>query len=105
MEDKIKHIDNGKLLLELNNKIYSVDAITHTSYKFTDKCYIRIESVAEDILGVYFTAKTEDGNNLEEIINNFCNELIDQQVRINVEKEFGNIRDLIVKKAFSLIDE
>ena len=105
MKDKIKSLDKGRLLIELDNKIYSIDAITRTTYKFTDKCYMRMESVADNITGVYFTAKIENSDNLEETINDFCNELIDQELRINVEKEFGNIRDAIVKKAFSSIDE
>ena len=63
--------------------------------------YIGIKSQMNKALKKY--SKIEE-TNFEEIAKNFCNELIDQQVRINVEKEFGNIRDAIVKKAFSSID-
>jgi len=35
-------IENGTLLLEMSSKIYSIKAITHATYKFTDKCYIDI---------------------------------------------------------------
>jgi len=40
---------------------------------------------------------------LEDVAHNFSNEVIDQQVRIDVEKDFKGIREEIVKKAFSPI--
>ena len=30
----------------------------------------------------------------------FCNELIDQQIRYNTNAQFGHIRDMIVQEAF-----
>ena len=38
--------------------------------------------------------------NIEFEINEFQNELIDQQVRVEVEEDFGEIRNKIVQKAF-----
>lgn len=36
----------------------------------------------------------------EDIPKQFCNELIDQQLRHNVNVQFGHIRDMIVEEAF-----
>ena len=33
----------------------------------------------------------------------FCNELIDQQIRYDTEQKFGKIRDMIVEEAFKPI--
>ena len=103
MKELIRRLESGKLLLEVNKKIYNMKAITQTSYKFTDKCYIHIKPVSEDVVGIYFESK-KSSISLEDIANQFCNELIDQQVRIDTEEAYGNIRDAIVKQAFSPIE-
>ena len=101
----IKEIDGDQILLEVNKNIYEVEAILKTAYLFNDKCYMHVDSVAEDVIGVYFKAKGATNDDLKEIADNFCNELIDQQIRLNVEKKYGKIREEIVKKAFSKIEE
>ncbi len=98
-------MDDGRLLLEINKKIYNDEAILQAAYRFNDKCYIYIDPISEDVLGVYFKGKETGIADLEAIAENFCNELIDQQVRLNVEKSYGDIRDEIVKKAFSKADD
>ena len=101
MKGPIKKIENNELSLEMSSKIYSIKAITHATYKFTDKCYINITTDQDNII-VHFKPK-EDGVLLEEVACDFSNEVIDQQVRIDVENDFKGIREEIVKKAFSPI--
>ena len=38
---------------------------------------------------------------LESAVSDFCNEVLDQQIRLNLEKRNGRIRELIVEHAFS----
>jgi len=103
MKEIIKKIESGLLLLEIKKNLYEYDAIMQATYRFTDKCYIRLDDISHEIIGVYF--KTKDGNDesLEHIAEDFCNELIDQQVRVIAERKYNNIRDEVVKKAFSPI--
>jgi His-Xaa-Ser system protein HxsD len=105
MQDIIKKIDNNNIVFNVNIKIYETKALLQTVYKFTDNCFIHIEPISEDINKVYFEKKDAIDISLEELAKDFCNELIDQQVRINIEKECGNIRNEIVKKAFSPMDD
>jgi His-Xaa-Ser system protein HxsD len=104
MKEIIKKIESGLLLLEINKNLYEYDAIIQTTYRFTDKCYIWLDNISNEIIGVYFKAKDNNDDSLEDIAENFCNELIDQQVRVITEKKYSNIRDEIVKKAFSPIN-
>jgi len=101
----IEKINDSELLLKVNKNLYDSEAVLQTSYKFTDRCYIHIDPISEDVIGVYFKLKHGDLASLEETVNEFCNELIDQQVRVIVERNYGSIRDEIVKKAFSPIDK
>ena len=41
--------------------------------------------------------------NLKKTAEQFCNEAIDQQLRLDIEKKYGNVRELIVRHAFSPI--
>jgi His-Xaa-Ser system protein HxsD len=104
MKEIIKKIEDGRLLVEVTKRIYNENAITYSAYKFTDRCYIHIDPISDEVIGVYFSSKNEIETKLEDIAQAFCNELIDQQVRLNVERSYGHIRDEIVKKAFSPID-
>ena len=88
----IKEIDGGQLLLEVNKKIYEVEAILKAAYRYNDKCYMHVDSVTEDVIGVYFKEKETNNADLKEIADNYCNELIDQQIRSNVGKKYGKIR-------------
>ena len=38
------------------------------------------------------------------IVKQFCNELIDQQLRYDTNAQFGHIRDLIVEEAFKPVN-
>ena len=57
-----------------------------------------------DVVKVVFESK--DGNTISaETVKHFCNELVDQQVRYNINLQFGHIRDLIVEEAFKPVNK
>lgn len=95
---------NDKQLLKLSAHIYEPDAILRATYRFNDSCHIYIDRLDEDTFGVYFKAKNEANIPLTSIMDNFCSELIEQQIRVSTERNFANIRDALVKQAFSPID-
>lgn len=101
MKEIIKKQEGNKLLLTVSNEIYEKEAILNASYKFTDKCFINIESF-DTKSEIYFQSNDEKIN-LESIALSFGNELIDQQVRLNTGREFKVIREELVKRAFSSI--
>ncbi len=98
--------DGNKCQLSVDLCCYSHEAVTAAVYKFTDKYYIQQQSSPKtsDILFVFFESK--DGAEVFDVdVKQFCNELIDQQVRVYVNKEFGKIRDMIVEEAFKPISK
>lgn len=94
---------NGRLVVLLNTHIYQKEAITLASYKFIDKCYVLIEPVDESIIRVCVESKEGAVSDLKSIALDFCNEVLDQQVRIQLEQSYGPIREKIVEQAFSPI--
>lgn len=85
--------------------IYSADAITSTSYKYTDRFYIHQQTTDEKMMNVILEAKDDDVSVSLKTAKQFCNDLIDQQVRILVNRDFGHIRDLIVEEAFKPVNK
>jgi len=93
------------LQFSISTKIYDMKAITNTAYSFSDKYYIQIDHPTEETIQVSVKKKEENSTELSFFRDLFFNELLDQQIRVSVEKDFGHIRDMIVKKAFLSINE
>lgn len=101
----ISEIDSSEILLKLSKQFYERSAVLNAAHKFTNKCFIRIEPLEEGFVGIWFKAK--EGQNpqmLQNILDDFCNEVLDQQVRLDLEKRYGGLRDIIVKHAFLPIE-
>ena len=83
--------------------IYAKEAVTATCYKYTDRCYVHQE-INDGLLVVTFQVKDNQPLS-EETAKQFCNDLIDQQLRVDTSKQFGHIRDLIVEEAFKPVNK
>ena len=106
MKDVVIEVEKGKLLVELSKEMYEKLAVFAAAYKFTDRCTVLVEPVSQHTVGVYFKKKSDSNDGkLMEIAEQFCNEVLDQQLRLDLEKQYGNIRELIVEHAFSPISD
>lgn len=96
----VDYLSDGSQKIQVNTKIYSMETISSTCYKYLDKYFVNQQIDANsDVIYIFF--KTKDGSNLDSnLAMQFGNDLIDNQVRFNVNKEFGYIRDKIVEQAF-----
>jgi len=99
--EPIQKLEKNKFVLRVNKAIYCKEAILAAAYKFGNFFYFNIDSIDLDNYGVFFVSKIEnDENRVNALINEFCNELIDQQIRFNLDKSNSSIKALIIKKAF-----
>jgi His-Xaa-Ser system protein HxsD len=82
-------------------EIYPLQALYRACYLFTDRCYLFLTRVPESPnISVHFAGKGSDAD-LRKIVGEFCNELMNQQVRLIIAKETQAIRELIVAQAFA----
>jgi His-Xaa-Ser system protein HxsD len=95
-------IGGSRIAFEIDTALYSADAIFRAAYRFTDRCYIHLARRPEEpsLVVVTLTAKRPDAE-LRPIIGELCNELIDQQIRLDLARETGPLRELIVAQAFA----
>lgn len=95
----IQRLNEDESVLTLDKKIYHIDAILTTTYKFTNEFYIHVSDADADHYCVSFD-QIQSNSDIGNTINKFCNELIDQQVRYNLAISNKAIKALIIKKAF-----
>ena len=88
--------------VQIDSSIYCLVAIFKTAYWFTDKFYVFLARGSEpDFITVELRPKEDNPDfDLERSCREFCNSLVDQQVRQDVIQETGEVRDTLLRKAF-----
>lgn len=103
MEFPVYEFDKNKFQVKVGLDIYAKEAIVAACYRFSGKYFIHQELVERTIL---VTLESQEDNVVDEVVaKSFCNELIDQQIRFNVNSQFGDIRDMIVTEAFRPVNK
>jgi len=99
----VTKLDNDKFQVVVDMALYAKEALVAACYKFTDRYYVHQQTSGNNVIVVF---ETKNGNAISEVVvKQFCNELIDQQVRFNTNQQFGHIRDLIVEEAFKPVNK
>src|ERR1700722_3095076 len=89
-------------LLSLDTKIYGLEAIKKTAYKFADRTSVILKPQADSAISVIFNFVGQHAkNDPDQIIAAFCNELLDQDLREIIKQETTPVRNLILAHAFS----
>ena len=101
-------LSEGSATLHLDPRIYTRDAILRTSYWCSKVAYIHFPASIDGnfIVEIRLKYKTPSLENpspisINAFIGEFCNTLLDFQLRHDVEIETAPIRELILAKAFS----
>jgi His-Xaa-Ser system protein HxsD len=93
----------GTYSITIDLSVYSIEAVLKTCYLFLDQCYLFVESGSEPVnsLKVYFSLQPGISDEIEQIIGEFSNRLLWQEVRQKVAAETQEIREAIVRQAFT----
>lgn len=100
----ICELENNKFQVCIDLNLYAKEAIIATLYKFSHLFYIH-QTMDSNQNSVVVIFESKDDNIVDAtIVKQFCNELVDQQLRYNTNTQFGHIRDLIVEEAFKPVN-
>ena len=97
---------DGKIVVKLAREFYERQAIFAAAHKLTDKFTVVIEPIDEHTAGVSIEPKENISPKhtvTDEAISQFCNDLIDEQLRLDLDRQYGSLREMIVKQAFAPI--
>ena len=91
------------LVVDLDCAVYRLSAVKKASYKFGDRFHIKIETLPNGWARVTLKAKV---GTVEPVLaaGEFCNEVLDQELREVVANETATIRDLLLAHAFCATD-
>ena len=92
----------------LDPRIYSKEAVLKAGYWSTGIAYVRVPESPDRRLVIQIELKQRIPSlanpkpiTIQEFVKEFCNSLLDFQLRHEVEIETGQVRQLIIAKAFS----
>lgn len=101
---EFERVASNVFKLWLCKKLYDKTAILNASYKNSDKAYFKLDVADDTHVAVIIKFKEEISDiEVERFIDDFCNEIIDQQIRLDLEIRTYDIKKLIYKKAFSAL--
>ena len=101
----ISVIDTDHANKIIDSSLYDMEAINASCYAFTNNYHILVTRKDGTSFTVIFELKNNvSRRNISKDIKDFVNTVIDHQVRLQLDRVNGKIRDLIVKHAFSPLD-
>lgn len=106
MEDIfIEKASDTVYFVRLKKEHYSPDAVMMTANMFTDKCYVKIDELPDDYVGVWFKLKYEiNAEKVQQLLLEYCNEVLEKQIQLDLEKRFGNLREIVYQTAFAVTE-
>ncbi len=86
------------LSINIDAKLYPLEAITKTSRKYVENFNIEIFD-NEETINITFSSKDKNKLMFEDLRKDFINEVILQTVRYNIFKQTKTIREMIIGRA------
>lgn len=95
-------IEENCWTISLAKRFFEKPAIFAAAYKFNRLATVHIEPEGEDRVRVTFSGIDTNVPGLtgQQLVDDFCRELNDQQLRQDLNHQFGKLRELIVEHAF-----
>lgn len=94
--------DGDEFALAVDTRVYSLEAVKKTAYKFAGVSSIVLEPKTDNVISVLFNfVGAHAKNDPECVLADFCNELLDQDLREIIRRETTPVRNLILAHAFA----
>jgi His-Xaa-Ser system protein HxsD len=93
--------EGGVIEVLLSKLYYQKEAVFAVAHSLTDIYRVHIKAVDSDNVKIILIPMREETKaDEQDVINFLMNRLIDEQLRIDLEKQYGKIRELIIEHAF-----
>ncbi|SLM48460.1 conserved protein of unknown function [Nitrospira japonica] len=93
--------DQPTRTLTFDKNVYSVTAVKQAAYRYLDRFTTDITTEADEIRCSLTFKATVTEENAQRLINEFKNEVLDQDLRERLKAETEGVRNLILAHAFS----
>ena len=90
----------SEISFTVDPRVYRLSAAKKAAYRLGDRCYAKLEVLADGTIRVCLTSKSADIT-ADVLEGEFRNELLDQDLRETIAGETERIRNLLMAQAFS----
>ncbi len=102
VHDFTLQLGDREVTFDLDERVYSLDAIYGAAYLFVDRCYVFLSRPADQTVRVRLrTQERADQEKLEALGGTFANELLNQILRVRIGQSTAPIRERILARAFA----
>jgi His-Xaa-Ser system protein HxsD len=96
---------NNRIIITINPRLYSSEAVYGAAYVFLDKAYLFLEGNPQEKILVYIKGKeTLNQKELADLAGDFSNELLNYSLRNRISKDNQKLREYILARALSVTD-
>ncbi|MCU1329949.1 MAG: hypothetical protein JWN34_5319 [Bryobacterales bacterium] len=85
---------------QVDLSVYSSEAVLKSAYRFTGRCYVVLQRVADEMMSVRIRPKNAN-EDPDAVLGEFLNDLLDQRLRSLIAAETVTARDLVLRHALS----
>lgn len=100
-----KIADDGKRgIITAEKEYFERDCILRVVSEYTHSYFVSFYPISEYTIEISITAK-DDSEIEENLLKEFFNKCIDMQIHIDLQKEFGDLRQRIIDYAFLAVEK
>lgn len=96
--------DSSEIIVVVDLNIYSIEAVKRVAFELNNKAQISIEKSTSNQMNICLSPNAGFSGDRDELIRLFNQMIQDHQIRIDIEKEYKVIRQIIVAQAFQPCD-
>lgn len=101
----VERISPSACKVAFNSGAYEREALSAAALRATDKFHVKVEPCGTDSHAVIFQCKNEcDDGLMENAALDLINDALDEQVRLDLARRTGAIRETIYQHAFTPFD-
>jgi His-Xaa-Ser system protein HxsD len=94
-------MDALRMRVSISPRVYSIESVKRAAYKFTDVIYIDISATDSEIICDVKSKADISESAFASVIEEFRNEVLDQDLRESISRETSDIRNVILSYVFS----
>lgn len=96
--------DGRRGVIHAEKFYFERDCVLYVAGRYTSAYFVAISPLSDNAVEIVITAK-DKCSIPEDLPRRFLNDCIDQQIRLDLQKEFGELRQRIVDYAFSPVEK
>lgn len=93
--------------VEVSSALYEREAVFAAAHRLNEIFYVKVEPQGEDSFAVLLQCReaSQNGIDPEKAANELVNDILEEQVRLDLVKRTGALREIIYRHAFLPLEE